>query len=259
MLVDSHCHLGDAAFTADVAEVVVRAEDAGVARMIVVGESPEAAGRALELVAAHPALSATAGVHPHVASTWSAGTAAWLAETLADVRVVAVGETGLDYHYDHSPRPAQREAFEAQLELARAADKPAVIHARTADQDVEAVLRNHPRTRCVLHSWSRGAGLLEAALSLGHFVSFSGMVTFRSWKDDAAVERVPLDRLLVETDAPYLAPVPHRGRRNEPAYVTEVGRRIAEVKGVTFEELCDATTANAVRMFGPRLSARSPL
>jgi TatD DNase family protein len=157
---------------------------------------------------------------------------------------------GLDYHYDHSPRAEQRTAFEAQMELAGKAGKPAVIHARKADADVAAVLENHPGTVAILHSWSSGPALLEAGLALGHYVSFSGMITFKSWTDDAAIRRVPAERLLVETDAPYLAPVPHRGKRNEPAFVGEVARRIAIVRGVSFEEICAITTDNAVRVFG---------
>jgi TatD DNase family protein len=250
VLVDTHCHLGDAAFDADVAEVVARAAGAGVGHLVVVGESTEAAARALALAGGDPRISATAGIHPHLASRWDTGTAAWLAEALRDPLVVAAGETGLDYHYDHSPRDRQRLAFDAQLALARAAGKPAVIHAREADDDVAAILRNHPGTVAILHSWSSGPVLLEAGLQLGHFFSFSGMVTFRSWAGDDVIRRIPPERLLVETDAPYLAPVPHRGKRNEPAFVVEVGRRIAEVRGVSFGEICETTTANAVRVFG---------
>ena len=256
MLVDSHCHLGDAAFAADVAEVVARAAAAGVGHIVVIGESRTACDRALALAADDAHLSATAGVHPHVASQWDADAQHWLAGALRDERVVAAGEMGLDYHYDHSPRAEQRTAFEAQMELAGKAGKPAVIHARKADADVAAVLENHPGTVAILHSWSSGPALLEAGLALGHYVSFSGMITFKSWTDDAAIRRVPAERLLVETDAPYLAPVPHRGKRNEPAFVGEVARRIAIVRGVSFEEICAITTVNARRVFGDRLGNR---
>lgn len=257
-LVDSHCHLGDAAFQGDLAEVLRRAALAGVDQMVVVGESREAAARALALAGAEAGVSATAGIHPHIAQEWSDAAAEWLAATLPDDRVVAAGEMGLDYHYDHAPRERQREAFEAQLELAARAGKPAVIHAREADEDVAAILRNHPATVAILHSFSSGPAVLEAGLALGHYVSFSGMVTFRSWRQDDAIERVPLDRLLVETDAPYLAPVPHRGKRNEPAFVAEVARQVAQVKGIGYEECCDITTANAVRVFGQRLARSNP-
>ncbi|MGH7562753.1 MAG: TatD family hydrolase, partial [Gemmatimonadales bacterium] len=213
-----------------------------------------AARRALALADGDRRLSATAGVHPHVASEWGPDTAEWLTGRLADPRVVAAGEMGLDYHYDHSPRDRQREAFDAQLALATAAGKPAVIHARDADDDLTAILRNHPRAVAILHSWSSGPGLLEAALALGHYVSFSGMITFKSWRKDDDLRAVPADRLLVETDAPYLAPVPHRGRRNEPAFVVEVARRVAEVRGLALDEVSGLTTRNARRVFGSRIA-----
>lgn len=254
MLVDTHCHLGDAAFDADVAEVVARAAGAGVGHLVVVGESPEAAARALELAGGDARISATAGIHPHIASRWDADSADWLTLALTDPRVVAAGEMGLDYHYDHSPRDRQRLAFDAQLALARAAAKPAVIHAREADDDVAAILGDHPGTVAILHSWSSGPALLEAGLRLDHYFSFSGMVTFRSWAGDEVIRRIPAGRLLVETDAPYLAPVPHRGKRNEPAFVREVAERLAVVRGVSFEEICATTTANAVRVFGARIA-----
>jgi len=251
--VDTHCHLADPAFAADAGEVVGRASAAGVGHVVVIGESPEAAARAVELAGGDPRLSATAGVHPHVARTWSEDLEAWLREILRDPRVVAVGETGLDYHYDHSPREAQRAAFEAQLTLAAEAGKPAVIHAREADDDVATTLRNHPRATAILHSFSSGMALLRTGVALGHYVSFSGMVTFRSWHLPEALVEVPGDRLLVETDAPYLAPVPHRGRRNEPAFVVEVVRRVAEARRVSYEEMDRLTTNNAVTVFGERV------
>jgi TatD DNase family protein len=255
VLVDSHCHLGDPAFAGDLAEAVERAVAAGVGHIVVIGESPEATARALELAGRDPRLSATAGVHPHVASTWDDATAAWMAGQLRHRAIVAAGEMGLDYHYDNSPRERQREAFEAQLELAARSGKPAVIHAREADEDVAAILRHHPSAVAVLHSWSSGEPLLRAGLELGHYFSFSGMVTFRSWQGDAALRRIPTGRLLVETDAPYLAPVPHRGKRNEPAFVVEVAKRLAEVLGVSVEEVTRITTENALRVFGARVGA----
>ncbi|HSE28250.1 MAG TPA: TatD family hydrolase [Gemmatimonadales bacterium] len=253
MLVDTHCHLADAAFEADAGEVVARARAAGVGHVVVIGETPEAADRARALAAAHPSCSTTAGLHPHEASRWSPDLEADLRARLRDPGVVAAGETGLDYHYEHSPRARQREAFAAQLALAAAAGKPAVVHAREADADVAAELRNQPGAVAILHSFS-SAGLLRAALDAGHYVSFSGMVTFRSWALDDALRAVPADRLLLETDAPYLAPVPHRGRRNEPAYVADTARRVAEVRGVGLPELVAQTTANAVRVFGARVA-----
>ncbi|HKT59383.1 MAG TPA: TatD family hydrolase, partial [Gemmatimonadales bacterium] len=191
----------------------------------------------------------TAGIHPHDASGWSAEAESWLRDVLRRPEVVAAGEMGLDYHYDHSPRQEQRTAFEAQLGLAREAGKAAVIHAREADDDVAAMLRAHPDVPAILHSFSSGRGLLRAGLDLRHYVSFSGMVTFKNWRLDDAILETPLDRILVETDGPYLAPVPHRGKRNEPAFVQQVAERIAAVRGLPVEELIAATGANAARVF----------
>jgi TatD DNase family protein len=253
MLVDTHCHLGSEQFAIDLDAVLDRAWEAGVGHIVVIGESPAAASRALELASRDPRLSATAGVHPHDAQTWTAETEGWLRLALEDPRVVAAGEMGLDYHYDHAPRALQREVFDQQLALATGAGKAVVIHAREADEDVAAVLRNHPRATVILHSFSSGAGLLQAALENGYYVSLSGMVTFKNWGRDDVVRAVPEDRLLVETDAPYLAPVPRRGRRNEPAFVRHTAEQIARVRGVTPEALIAQTGANASRVFGPRV------
>ncbi len=254
-LIDTHCHLADLAFAAEVDGVVSRMTAEDVRHAVVIGESPEAYQRAQRLVDRFPtALSATAGLHPHEATRWTPELGTWLAAALSDPRVVAAGEMGLDYHYDYSPRDLQRSAFEAQLEIARAAAKPVVIHARNADDDMAAVLANQPGVVAVMHSFSSGAGLLRRAVALGHYISLSGMITFKSWQLDPAVREVPLDRLLVETDAPYLAPVPFRGQRNEPAYVRATARRLAEVMGQDEAALAATLVANAVRVFGPRVS-----
>jgi TatD DNase family protein len=257
VLVDTHCHLADPAFEADREDVLQRARAAGVGHVVVVGESPERAREARALAAVHPMVSATAGLHPHEAGRWTPAVAEELARALEDPSVVAVGETGLDYHYDFAPRDRQREAFEAQLALATAVGRPAVIHAREADADLTAVLRNHPRVVAILHSFSSGADLLLAAVGLGHYVSWSGMITFRNWTHDALLRDVPLDRLLVETDAPYLAPVPHRGRRNEPAFVARTAERLAVVLDLPVADIAERTTANAVRVFGSRVLTSS--
>jgi TatD DNase family protein len=249
MLIDTHCHLADAAFAADRPEVLERAWAAGVERVVVIGESRASAEAALAMAAAEPRLVATAGIHPHDAREWNSESEAWLRERLRDPRVVAVGETGLDFHYDHSPRTDQHRAFEAQLGLAAEAGKPAVIHARDADDDVAAILAHHPEVTAILHSFSSGAGLLRAGLVLRHYVSFSGMVTFKNWRLDDAVRETPLDRLLLETDSPYLAPAPHRGKRNEPGFVRQVAERVAAVRGIPIDELIAATGENAGRVF----------
>jgi TatD DNase family protein len=253
-LIDTHCHLADGAYATDLGEVVSRAAAAGVGHTVVIGETPEQAAAALGLVERWPGLSATAGLHPHEASRWSGDTAEWLRRALRDDRVVAAGEMGLDYHYNHSPRDAQRVAFEAQLDLAAEAGKPAVIHARDADEDIAAILANHAGVVAVMHSFSGSAALLGRCVALGAYLSFSGMITFKSWRLDPAIASVPIERFLIETDGPYLAPVPYRGRRNEPAYLTATARRLGEVVGRTVEEIGSVTTANAIRVFGNRLT-----
>ena len=249
MLIDTHCHLADPAYDPDRPQVLDRAWAAGVNRVIVIGESPARAERALDLARSDPRLVATAGIHPHDARDWGEGTDTWLRGMLRDPRVVAVGETGLDFHYDHSPRPLQRQAFESQLTIAVETGRPVVIHAREADDEVAAILANHPGVTAILHSFSSGMGLLRAGLVHRHYVSFSGMVTFKNWRLDEAIRETPLDRLLLETDGPYLAPVPHRGKRNEPAFVAHTAARLAAVRGIPVEELIALTGQNATRAF----------
>lgn len=252
MLVDTHCHLGDAAFDEDRSEVLARARAAGVGHVIVVADSVTATAQARTLAATH-GLSATAGVHPHQASAWSPEARDAISAALADPAVVAVGETGLDYHYDHSPRGVQRLAFEEHLALAATHGKPAVVHARDADVDMAAMLRaaaGPGGPGVVLHSFSAGPEAFAAGLETGAYFSFSGMITFRSWRQAEVVAACPADRLLVETDAPYLAPVPHRGKRNEPALVRYVAQRLAELRGTTAADIERVTTANAARCFG---------
>jgi TatD DNase family protein len=255
VLIDTHCHLTDGQFDADRAEVVTRARAAGVGHVVVVADQVASSAEAVAVARAF-GLSATVGVHPHEAASWSVGTAARIEALLDEPEVVAVGETGLDYHYDHSPRDAQRKAFADQLALAARRDLPAVVHCRDADDDMAAMLRDTD-ARLVLHSFSAGQAVLDAALSKRYFVSFSGMVTFRSWRRADAVAAVPEDLLLVETDSPYLAPAPHRGARNEPAFVRHVAEQVAGLRDVTFERIAEITTSNAVRCFGDRLSDAS--
>ncbi len=252
MLVDTHCHLGDERFARDRADVVERARYAGVGHVLIVADSLPATEQAIELALTF-GMSATAGVHPHEASWWNAEVAAQIEERLGNPTVVAVGETGLDYHYDHSPRDVQRRVFEAQLELGARHGLPVVVHARDADDDVSAMLREAEAT-IVLHSFSSGAKVFEAGIDVGAYFGFSGMVTFKSWHLTDRLTALPSDRLLIETDAPYLAPVPHRGHRNEPAYVVHVASRVAEARGVTSEALALHTTLNAARCFGGRVA-----
>lgn len=256
MLVDAHCHLADEAFAPDRAQVLARARLAGVGHVVVIGESVAGSDRALALARAVPGLSATAGVHPHEARTWVPETEQRLRELLADPAAVAVGETGLDYHYDHSPRPAQRDAFEAQLALAAELGRPVVVHARDADDDVAAMIAAWaPRVPAVvLHSFSSGDALFAVGMDVGAYFSFSGMITFKNWTAADRLTAVPAGRLLVETDAPFLAPVPHRGGRNEPAFVREVALALARARQTEPAALWPQLVANARGAFGERLT-----
>jgi TatD DNase family protein len=260
VLVDAHCHLFDQAFDADRVEVVQRAQVAGVGHIVIIGESKAAAEAAFAYRAARPGppgLSVVAGLHPHEARLWDAEYEEWLRGLCARAHggaghpaLGALGEIGLDYHYDHSPRDVQRRVFQTQLALAEELKLPVVIHAREADEDLLAILREFPKVRAVLHSFSSGLPLLEGALRLGHLASFSGMVTFKNWTLDDAIRMVPSGRLMVETDAPYLAPMPHRGKRNEPAYVRQVAERIAAVRGTTYDVVAAETTQACRDFFG---------
>lgn len=240
-VVDSHCHLAMAEFDPDREAVVERAHRAGVEALLVVGGVDEAGGhrRAVDLASGIGALAA-AGVHPHDARI--ADEAVWveLAALGRDGRIAAVGEIGLDYHYDLSPRPAQREVFRRQLRLARDLGLPVVVHTREAEAETVEILEAEGVAEVggVLHCFSGSHALAERALALGLHLSFSGIVAFpkaRVVQEVAA--KVPLERLLVETDAPYLAPPPHRGRRNEPAYVVEVARAVAALRGIAPEQV----------------------
>ena len=254
-LVDTHCHLGDGAFDADRANVIARAAAAGVSHLVVIGESLTGSERAIALARGKQGLSATAGIHPHEAQSWSNETGQRLRELLASPEVVAVGETGLDYHYMHSPRETQRDVFEAHLQLAMELGKPVVVHARDADADMAAMLRalaTRPPV-VVLHSFSSGDEVWDAGMGIGAYFSFSGMITFKNWTLQHRISECPANRMLVETDSPYLAPVPHRGQRNEPGFVRAVAERAASMRGETFEALARGTTENAKRCFGPRI------
>jgi TatD DNase family protein len=256
---DNHCHLdpsftdGDGPRAAD--DAIDDARAAGVLRLIDVGTDYETSAAAVEVAAAHPGtVWATVGIHPHDARlAVERGDDAYapLEQELARDEVVAVGECGLDYHYDHSPRDQQRQVFADQIALAHATGKTLVIHSREAWDDTFAILGSEGvPERTVFHCFTGGADEARIALDLGTHLSFSGIVTFPSAQDlrDAA-ELCPLDRLLVETDAPYLAPVPHRGKRNRPALVTVVGAAVAATKGLAVEEVAVATWDNATALY----------
>jgi TatD DNase family protein len=256
-LVDTHCHLGDAAFDADRDAVLAQAKARGVTHVVVIGESVAGSERAVALARGATGLSATAGVHPHDATSWSDQTGQRVRELLGAPETVAVGETGLDYHYMHSPRETQRRAFAAQLQIGLELGKPVIVHARDADADMAAMLRAlGPRPPVVvLHSFASGDDVWDAGMSIGAYFSFSGMITFKNWTQTGRLAACPSDRLLVETDAPYLAPVPHRGKRNEPGFVRDVAERAAVLRGESFDDLTRRTTENARRCFGSRIES----
>lgn len=225
---------------------------------MVIADSVGRSEQACALAAKTPGLSATAGVHPHEASGWSRNAYERLRQLCAaEPALVAVGETGLDFHYMHSERGMQRSAFEKQLELALEFGRPVVVHARDADVDMAAMLRAVPSGAppVVLHSFSSGDAVWEAGMAINAYFSFSGMITFKNWTHGHRVAACPRDRLLLETDAPYLAPVPHRGQRNEPAFVRAVAERAAGLCGETLEALTQRTTENARRCFGSRIES----
>ncbi|HEX5580081.1 MAG TPA: TatD family hydrolase [Gemmatimonadaceae bacterium] len=251
--IDSHAHLASTAFDEDRNAVIERARVTGAEAIVCIGESLDAAERARELARAHPGfVFHTAGVHPHDAAGFDAARdLPRLREQLAG-GAVAVGECGLDYHYDHSPREAQRAAFSAQLALAAEARSPVVVHTRDAEADTRVLVEEAASCGVVgvLHCFTGSAALAEHALAAGWYVSFSGIVTFRKWTDEALLRLVPEDRLLVESDSPYLAPVPHRGRRNEPAWVSLTLARLAAARDTSAAALGEATARNTRRLFG---------
>lgn len=256
-LADSHCHLDDAQFDADRAAAIGRARAAGVEYLLAVGtgSGPPDLEAGLRLAGTDPKIFSSAGVHPHDASKATPETFARLERLLAQPKVVALGEIGLDYHYDLSPRETQRAVFVEQLRLARAAAKPILIHTREAWPDTLAILEEHwapAGLAGVMHCFSGGPEEARRVLDLGFLVSFAGIVTYpKAVPVREAARLIPSGRLLIETDAPYLAPVPHRGRRNEPAFVVETARQLAELRGETIERIASSTTANFLRLCLP--------
>ncbi len=259
MLFDSHCHLTADAFDDDRDDVLARALAQGVDHVVTIASHADDAREAIALAEAFDGVWSTAGVHPHEARRASADELARVRELLDHPRVVAVGECGLDFFYDHAPRAEQFAAFRAQAAFAVETGLPLVVHCRDADAEMAEELRGEVGEAVgVLHCFSGGDALLDVALERGWYISFSGMVTFKKFDAQAQVRRVPSDRLLVETDAPYLAPVPRRGRRNEPALVVHTARALAEIRGESFDDLAAATLRNARRFYGLDSEAASP-
>jgi TatD DNase family protein len=256
MLVDSHCHLDFSDFAAERDAVIARARAAGVGTMLTIGTRLDEFHDVRAVAEADADMWCSVGAHPHEA----AGHADLLADQLTSLavhpKVVGIGETGLDYHYDLSPRDIQERVFRTHIAASRMTGLPLIVHAREADDDIARILAEGQPPAAVLHCFSSGRGLAEAALALGFYISISGIVTFKNAEDLRAIVRdVPLDRLLVETDSPYLAPVPYRGKRNEPAFVAVTAAAVAALKGVAPETLAAVTTANFFRLFA---KARPP-
>lgn len=251
-MIDSHCHLADAQFSEGLNAVLKRAKEAGIQTMVTIADSLKEAEACMELAQKHRELFCTVGVHPHNAKEWKRGDGEILTEMVnGSQKVRAIGEIGLDYHYDHSPRGVQRAVFLEQLTLSRELGLPAVIHCRDAMPDIKTIVMEVEPLQCVLHCCTEKWEDVEWMVERGHFLSFTGIATYPKSSDiRETIKQCPLDRMMIETDSPYLAPVPHRGKRNEPAYVVEVAKIIAEIKGISLEEVEAATTANAVAFFG---------
>lgn len=249
---DSHCHLTDTAFRDDREAVFRRAHEAGVTRLTLIASTADDAVRAADLAAGREGVYSTAGVHPHAVGEAAPGDLDRVRE-VATTRpeVVAIGETGLDYFYDNAPRAEQRASFDAHLALGFELGLPVVVHAREADADIAAALRGAPAgTMGVLHCFTGGDLAFAAAMDAGWYVSASGIASFKSFGAAELLRAVPDDRLLIETDAPYLAPVPLRGRRNEPANVVHVAAAVAGLLDRTVEDVARASTQNACRLYG---------
>jgi TatD DNase family protein len=255
MLIDSHCHLDGVRFAADRDAVIERARAAGVQLLLAIGtgDGPPDLEVALRLAEAYPFIYATAGVHPHDAAKWTPECIPQLRSLMGHRKIVGLGEIGLDYHYDFSPREVQQAVFIEQLQIAAEARKPIAIHTREAWPDTFAILEEHWTPAAlpgIMHCFTGGPAEAERSLAMGFTISFSGIVTYpKAPEVQEAARLTPLDRILVETDAPYLAPLPHRGKRNEPAFVVETAKKIAELKNVTYSEVAAATTANFLRLF----------
>ena len=253
MLIDSHCHLDFPDFASDLDGVIARAKEAGVERMITISTRVARFDAIATLAERYAQVFCSVGTHPHQAEEEPDVAATELVRLSAHPKCVAIGEAGLDYHYDRVPRPTAARVFRTHIAAARETGLPLVIHSRDADEDMAAILRDEMRTgtfRAILHCFTSSASLARVGLELGLTISFSGVLTFKNSEALRAIAReVPLDRLLVETDAPFLAPVPHRGKRNEPAYVARTAAVLAEVKGIAPGALATATTANVMKLF----------
>lgn len=252
-LIDTHAHLDEDAFEPDRDEVIARAAEAGIARMITIGTTAPTSRRSVEIATQYPSVFAAVGIQPNYASQAKAGDWEEIERLTREPKVVAIGETGLDRYWDYAPFDLQIDYFQRHLRLAREVDLPFVVHCREAEADVVEQLKlaaQAGRLRGVMHSFSGDLATARACLELGLYISFAGMVTFKKSQvlREVAVQ-IPADRILVETDSPYLAPQPFRGKRNEPAWVRATANNLAELRGVSSDEFARQTTENACRLF----------
>lgn len=252
-LIDSHVNLHSEKFAPDLADVIARARQAGVSGMLTISDKLSSTEAIKAIADSHTGIWRSVGVHPHYAKDWANLTAATLIELAADEKVVGIGECGLDFHYEFSPRAMQEAVFRAHIAASRTTALPLIIHTRDADDRMLTILKEEHGEGAftpLLHCYTGGPELANAVLDMDGYVSFSGIITFRNAEDIRKIAAAtPLDRLIIETDCPYLAPVPHRGRRCEPAHVAHVAEKLAEVKGVTLAEIAQATAENFFRLF----------
>ena len=259
-MIDTHVHLEFPDYAGDRDTVMQRAREAGVELMITVGGETPRNHQIPELVARYPQLRGALGMHPHWANADHPDHEAWIMEQLDKPGIVAIGEIGLDYHYDYSPRTIQRSVFSRYLGRARNRDMPVIVHSRSAFSDTLAILQEHAPVRGVVHCFSYSGEEAEAFLALGLHLSFCGQITFKNCDDLRTVAAsVPLDRLLLETDCPFLSPEPYRGKRNEPARVRHSADKHAELRGISLDELDAATTRNACDLFGLDKQEEEPM
>lgn len=253
MLFDTHAHLNAEQFESDLSEVIERAQKEGVGSMVIVGFDRPTINRAMELVNQYDFMYACVGWHPVDAIDMTDEDLVWIEELSNHPKVVAIGEMGLDYHWDKSPKEVQKDVFRKQIRLAKKVNLPIVIHNREATADIVEILREEGAEEVggIMHCFSGSVEVAKECLQMNFYISLGGPVTFKNAKKPKEVaEAVPLDKLLIETDCPYLAPHPYRGKRNEPSYVKLVAEQIAEIKGVSYEEVALKTTANAKKIFG---------
>ena len=254
MLIDSHAHLDFSQFKRDRDKVIQRALDSGVAAIVNVGTDLVTSEKSVALARRHPSIYAAVGIHPHDARELSPKVLDRLTQLAQEEKTVAIGEIGLDFYRNLSPRDQQREAFRQQIRLAIELGLPVIIHDRDAHSQVLEILREEEAHRVggVLHCFSGDIKMARQGLEMGFLISFAGPVTYGDGKKMAIARQIPLEKILVETDCPFLTPIPHRGKRNEPAYVRYVAEKVAEVRGISFEEVAKATSRNAMRLFGLR-------